>query len=165
MTPGRKFSTTTSAVARSRRTASTAGGVLRSWTMLFFPALSCPKLVLAPLRSGGRVRIMSPSGASSLITSAPRSARRRVQCGPAIVVVKSTTRSRSKALVIAISSPCAALSMRQDLAEEQPGAFALRAGKKLLRRTALDDLAAVHEHHRVGVSAREPHLMRHAHHR
>jgi hypothetical protein len=38
--------------------------------------------VLAPLCSGGRVRIMSPSGDSILITSAPRSANRRVQCGP-----------------------------------------------------------------------------------
>src|SRR3954453_16747154 len=100
MTPGRKFSTTTSAVTTRRRTASTAGGVLRSRTMLFFPALSCPKLVLAPLRSGGRVRIMSPSGASILITSAPRSANSRVQCGPAIVVVKSSTRTRSSAPVI-----------------------------------------------------------------
>ena len=94
------FSTTTSAVATIRRTTSTACGVLRSRTRLFFPALSCPKLVLAPLRSGGRVRIMSPSGASILITSAPRSARSRVQCGPAIVVVKSSTRRRSKAPVI-----------------------------------------------------------------
>src|SRR5215813_12573013 len=68
--------------------------------MLFFPALSWPKLVLAPLRNGGRVRIMSPSGASTLITSAPRSARRRVQCGPAIVVVKSSTRRASKAPLI-----------------------------------------------------------------
>src|SRR2546428_5335016 len=67
---------------------------------LFLPVLSWPKEVLAPLRMGGRDRIMSPSGASSLITSAPRSANRRVQCGPAIVVVKSTTRRRSKALFV-----------------------------------------------------------------
>src|ERR1700730_4044887 len=100
MTPGRKFSTTTSAVATSRRTPSTAGGVLRSRTMLFFPALSCPKLVLAPLRSRAAVPIMSPSGASILITPAPRSANSRVQCGPAIVVVKSSTRMRSSAPVI-----------------------------------------------------------------
>src|ERR1700745_3141411 len=43
---------------------------------------------------------MSPSGASILITPAPRSAKRRVQCGPAIVVVKSSTRTPSKAPVI-----------------------------------------------------------------
>jgi hypothetical protein len=47
--------------------------------------------VLAPLRSGMRERIMSPSGASILMTSAPRSASSRVQRGPAIVVVKSST--------------------------------------------------------------------------
>ncbi len=55
--------------------------------------------------SGGRVRIISPSGASILITSAPRSASIRPQCGPAIVVVKSSTRSPSKALFIPLSPP------------------------------------------------------------
>src|SRR6516165_3887789 len=40
---------------------------------------------------------MSPSGASILITSAPRSVNRRVQCGPAIVVVKSSTRRPDRA--------------------------------------------------------------------
>src|SRR6266436_3837342 len=104
MTPGRKFSTTTSAEATSRRTASTAAGDLRSSAMLFLPALSCPKLVLAPLRNGGRVRIISPSGASILIPSAPRSARMRAQWGPAIVVVKSSTRRPSKALLLFIRS-------------------------------------------------------------
>src|SRR5262249_26498720 len=70
---------------------------------LFLPALSWPKLVLAPFRIGGRVRIMSPAGASILITSAPRSANRRVQCGPAIVVVKSSTRRPDKAPFIPFS--------------------------------------------------------------
>ncbi len=104
MTPGRKFSTTTSAVATSRRAASTPRGDLRSSTTLFLPAFNWPKLVLAPSRNGGRVRIMSPSGASILITSAPRSASIRPQCGPAIVVVKSSTRSPSNALFITASS-------------------------------------------------------------
>src|SRR5207302_3731573 len=67
---------------------------------LFLPVLSWPKEVLEPLRRGGRDRIMSPSGASSLMISAPRSANSRVQCGPAIVVVKSTTRTPSKGLFI-----------------------------------------------------------------
>src|SRR6266576_3865631 len=97
MTPGRKFSTTISAEATSRRTASTASGDLRLSAMLFLPALSWPKLVLARLRNGGRVRIMSPSGASILITSAPRSASIRPQWGPAIVVVKSSTRRPTNA--------------------------------------------------------------------
>jgi hypothetical protein len=60
--------------------------------------------VLAPLRSGMRERIMSPSGASILTTSAPRSASSRVQCGPAIVVVKSSTLRPDRARVTASSS-------------------------------------------------------------
>src|SRR5262249_35241423 len=67
-------------------------------------ALSWPKLVLAPFLNGGRVRIISPLGASILITSAPRSASKRVQCGPAIVVVKSSTRRPDKAPFIPFSS-------------------------------------------------------------
>src|SRR5438874_12885336 len=101
MTPGRKFSTTTSVVATRRCTISTASGRFRSRITLFLPVLSSPNELLAPLRSGGRDRIMSPpSGASSLITSAPTSANSRVQCGPAIVVVKSTTRTPFKGLFI-----------------------------------------------------------------
>ena len=47
--------------------------------MLCLPALSWPNDVEAPSRSGGRVRIMSPSAVSILMTSAPRSAMSRVQ--------------------------------------------------------------------------------------
>src|SRR5579864_151254 len=136
-----------------RRTIATASGRFRSSTTLFLPVLSWPNEVLAPSRNGWRERIMSPSGASTLITSAPISAKRRVQCGPAMVVVKSTTRRRSKALVIGILRSCAAASMRQDLAEEQPGALALRVGEKLRGRPALDDLPAVHEQDRIGDGA------------
>ena len=50
-------------------------------------------MVPAPLRCTGRLRIRSPSGDSTLITSAPMSASRRVQCGPAMVVEKSSTRT------------------------------------------------------------------------
>src|SRR3981189_640200 len=39
-------------------------------------------------------------------------------------------------------------SMSEDLAQEQLGAVALGVGEELLRRSALDDLAAVHEDHR-----------------
>ena len=66
-------------MASSRRATSRPSGRFRSSTMLRLPALSCPKEVEAPSRSGGRVRIMSPSAASILITSAPRSAIMRVQ--------------------------------------------------------------------------------------
>jgi hypothetical protein len=40
-------------------------------------------------------------------------------------------------------------SMREDLAQEQPGALALRVGEEFLWRGALDNLAAVHKHHQV----------------
>src|SRR6516165_11417016 len=49
--------------------------------------------------------------------------------------------------------------VREDLAQEQFGAVALGVGKEFLGRSAFDDLAAVHEDHRVGDSAREPHLV------
>src|SRR6266571_2442634 len=98
MTPGRKFSTSTSAVAIRRRAAATASCRFRSRTTLFFPVLSWPNEVLAPSRSG------------------------------------------SKALVIGTLSSCAAASVRQDLAEEQPGALALGVGEKFLGRAAFDDL-------------------------
>ena len=54
--------------------------------------LSWPKAVLQKLRTGGRVRIVSPSDVSILMTSAPISASIREQCGPAMVVEKSSTR-------------------------------------------------------------------------
>ena len=96
MTPGRKFSTTKSQVVSSRRTTSRASGRFRSSTILCLPALSWPNEVEAPSRSGGRLRIMSPSMASILMTSAPWSAISLVQYGPAMVVVKSNTRMPSK---------------------------------------------------------------------
>src|SRR5581483_1138974 len=56
------------------------------------------------------------------------------------------------------------VSIRQNLAEEQPGAVAFRVGDELLRRPALDDLAAVHQQDRVGDGAGEPHLVGDAEH-
>src|SRR6185369_1652165 len=53
---------------------------------------------------GGRVRIVSPSSVSILMTSAPMSASIRVQCGPAIVVEKSRTRRPAKLPVKFLSS-------------------------------------------------------------
>src|SRR5690606_39999054 len=41
-------------------------------------------------------------------------------------------------------------SVRQDLAQEQLGPIGLRVREELRRRTLLDDLALVHEHHQVG---------------
>src|SRR5579862_6145415 len=82
-----------SAVATSFFTAAIASGFLRSSTIERLPALSWPNMVPWPLRCTGRLRMRSPSGDSTLITSAPMSASRRAQCGPAMVVEKSRTRT------------------------------------------------------------------------
>src|SRR5271165_2811194 len=55
--------------------------------------------------------------------------------------------------------------MREDLAQEQFGAVALRVGEEFLGRTAFYNFAAIHEDHRIGDRARETHLVGHAHHR
>src|SRR4051794_35081334 len=63
----------------------------RSSVTLRLPTLSWPKNRLEPDLRGRSLRMWSPSGASILITSAPRSAIILVQYGPAIIVEKSTT--------------------------------------------------------------------------
>src|SRR5476651_2583408 len=80
-----------STAATSFFTVAIAAGCLRSSTIERLPALSWPNIVEAPSRNTGRERIRSPSGDSSLITSAPMSASRREQWGPAMVVEKSMT--------------------------------------------------------------------------
>src|SRR3954463_10158877 len=55
-------------------------------------------------------------------------------------------------------------SVVQDAVQELPRTFALRLAEELLRRRLFDDLAAVHEHHRVGHAPGEAHLVRHADH-
>src|SRR6185503_3899061 len=80
-----------STLATSFFTAAIASGFLRSSTIERLPALSWPNIVPWPSRCTGRLRIRSPSGDSTLITSAPMSASRRPQCGPAMVVEKSST--------------------------------------------------------------------------
>src|SRR5437763_1132598 len=88
-------------------TAAIAAGFLRSSTIERLPALSWPNMVPAPSRCTGRLRIRSPSGDSTLITSAPMSAIRRAQCGPAMVVEKSRTLMplSGRALVSVMGSP------------------------------------------------------------
>src|SRR5471032_1929359 len=80
-----------STLATSFFTVAIAAGCLRSSTIERLPALSWPNIVEAPSRNTGRERIRSPSGDSTLITSAPMSASRREQWGPAMVVEKSRT--------------------------------------------------------------------------
>src|SRR5260370_31927317 len=88
-------------------TAAIASGFLRSSTIERLPALSWPNIVPVPSRWTGRLLIKSPSGASTLITSAPMSAIRRAQCGPAMVVEKSRTLTplSGRALVSVMGSP------------------------------------------------------------
>src|SRR5476649_2307440 len=80
-----------STAATSFFTVAIAAGCLRSSTIERLPALSWPNIDEAPSRITGRERIRSPSGDSTLITSAPMSASRREQWGPAMVVEKSRT--------------------------------------------------------------------------
>src|SRR5947207_2514272 len=82
--------------------AAIALGFLRSSTIDRLPAFSWPNIVPWPLRCTGRLRIRSPSGDSTLITSAPMSASRRAQCGPAMVVEKSSTRTSASGRGLAL---------------------------------------------------------------
>jgi hypothetical protein len=99
-----------SAVATRRRTISIAFGDFKSRTRLLLPTLSPPNTLLQRLRTGGRVRIVSPSAGSILMTSAPMSASIRAQCGPAIVVEKSSTRRPAK-LFVKIPSSFSAIAI------------------------------------------------------
>src|SRR5580692_8512700 len=80
-----------SARATSARAACWPSAADRSRVTLRLPTLSCPKKRLDPDLRGRSLRMWSPSGDSTLITLAPRSAIIRVQYGPAIMVVKSST--------------------------------------------------------------------------
>src|SRR3954469_13048494 len=94
-----------STLATSFFTAAIASGFLRSSTIARLPALSWPNIVPWPSRCTGRLRIRSPSGDSTLMTSAPMSASRRPQCGPAMVVEKSSTRTSESGRGLVMTSP------------------------------------------------------------
>src|SRR5947208_3250677 len=84
--PGRKPSTATCACAASRATTSAASGSLRLSAMLRlfrFSVANC---------TGTYERPGSPRGGSTLITSAPRSAKMAVANGPGTNIEKSMTR-------------------------------------------------------------------------
>src|SRR5690349_16219491 len=94
-----------STLATSFFTAAIDSGFLRSSTIERLPALSWPNIVPWPSRCTGRLRIRSPSGDSTLMTSAPMSASRRPQCGPAMVVEKSSTRTSDSGRGLVMGSP------------------------------------------------------------
>ncbi len=67
MVPGRKLSSSTSAVATSRSTRERSPGSFRSSTTLFLPRFHT--------READQARVGSPPGGSTLMTSAPWSDR------------------------------------------------------------------------------------------
>src|SRR5215469_2013608 len=92
-TPGRKFWTKTSAPAASRISACKPFAVLRSRTIERLLRLLFRNDAVNPARRWPPARVASPpSGASTLITSAPWSPRIIVASGPATFEVRSTTR-------------------------------------------------------------------------
>ena len=91
MTPGRKFSTSTSASAISRRRASFPRSVFRFRVIPFLERLKVAKYVLSPLTFGREFREISPEGDSILMTSAPRSAISAAQKGAATIWPRSST--------------------------------------------------------------------------
>ncbi len=96
MTPGRKFSTMTSA-DRTRRPATAASVAdFRSRTMLFLPRF---QVAFAGVFQTG------PPGGSTRITSAPWSPSIMLVSGPAMYCPKSITRTPSSAPAILHLSP------------------------------------------------------------
>src|SRR5271166_3204420 len=92
-TPGRKFWTNTSAPAISRIKACSPPAVFRSSTTERLLRLLFRKDAVKPARRLPPARVASPpSGASTLITSAPWSPRIIVPSGPATFEVRSTMR-------------------------------------------------------------------------
>src|SRR5207253_4205723 len=72
-------------------------------TTLRLPRLTALKLGLSVPMAPGICRVESPTGGSTLITSAPRSARIMAQNGPAITCVTSSTRRPASARLRSVS--------------------------------------------------------------
>ena len=89
MVLGLKFSLTTSAVAINLRINSIPSGVFISTAILFLLRLNMGK---KPAPEPIKFLVLSPSIGSTLITSAPKSAKIIPQVGPITICVNSTTR-------------------------------------------------------------------------
>src|SRR5215470_624721 len=96
MTPGRKFSSTISALATRAAKISLPCACRRSRQTLFLPRLYTEKYTLCPRTRGGCLRVSSPPGGSILSTSAPRSDRSMPPRGPAWKRASSRTRIPSR---------------------------------------------------------------------
>ena len=92
MVLGLKFSLTTSAVAINLCINSIPSGVFISTAMLFLLRLNIGK---KPAPDPNKFLVLSPSIGSTLITSAPKSAKIIPQVGPITIWVNSTTRMPS----------------------------------------------------------------------
>src|SRR5574341_2448573 len=104
MTPGRKPSSTTSDVSASFRKRVRPSSIFKFRLRLFLPRFRAPNRMLSPLRIGGMWRSQSPPpGGSILITSAPKSARMRVQKGPGSSMVRSSTRIPARGAAESVS--------------------------------------------------------------
>src|SRR5437588_6134751 len=109
MTPGRNPSSTTSAVSTSRRIRRLLSSSVRSTATDFLPRLWGRNSVGSggrPGRTAVMCRAASPPGASTLITSAPRSASTCPASGPAMFWVKSSTRYPSSGLAGLLFGMC-----------------------------------------------------------
>src|ERR1044071_2515378 len=93
MVPGRKFSITTSALARRRRRIACPSRAFMLRVRLFLLRLTDMKYVASPPANGGQPRVSSPlPGSSTLMISAPMSPSDMAQKGPARTRVRSMTR-------------------------------------------------------------------------
>ena len=93
MSPGAKFSVTTSAPSTSRRKRAWPSGFLRSMVTLRLLALKSRKNIASRPGTSGRLRRdCSPPGGSILMTSAPSQPRSWVQEVPASNWVRSRIR-------------------------------------------------------------------------
>src|SRR2546427_8047605 len=101
MDPGRRFCSTTSESPMSAVSHSTASRSFRSRTIERLLALTARKPGEVPFQNGGpQRRASSPSGRSTLMTSAPRCARISPAIGPASACPISTTRTPSSIVLI-----------------------------------------------------------------
>src|SRR5262245_47551222 len=91
MTPGRKFSTRTSAFAASFSTSARPSGFLASRQIERFPRLLTMASAVMPPWPPPISRIQSPSGGSTLIAAAPCNPSIAAQYGPATPWLMSTT--------------------------------------------------------------------------
>src|SRR5919198_1495013 len=91
-TPGLKFSTTTSDCSARASTISRPRSCFRSTTTLRFDRLAAMRYGLTGTSPWTHDRTWSPSGGSSLMTSAPASASIMVAYGPLMACDRSSTR-------------------------------------------------------------------------